>query len=164
MSMFNYPVTEQDLPGIGRRYQLTRRQRARRHRHRASLRPARRLLAESRPRRLRRVSFTDDQARRLGAILAGVYFKPAAVAAGRGSDRRAADRLGDPSRGSLESGRSIADLGIRRQTRMTIAAIVRDELRRSSRPSRRRVLESGDQLVVIGRPDDLPTFLARVVG
>ena len=74
------PITEQDLPGIGRRYQLNDDAG-----HIVTI-----IVHHSGRRDLYLVgagggephaaSFTDDQARRLGAILAGVYFKPAAVA------------------------------------------------------------------------------------
>ncbi len=72
------PITEQDLPGIGRRYQL--------HDDSGQLvtiivhHSGRRdlYLAGSRRGEADAASFTDDQARRVGAILAGVYFKPAA--------------------------------------------------------------------------------------
>ena len=64
--------------------------------------------------------------------------------------------------GSPGVGRSIADLEIRRRTRMTVAAIVRDDATLVA-PDPSTVLEVGDRLVVIGRPEDLVTFLGTVV-
>ena len=156
------PVTEQDLPGIGRRYQL----------HDDSGRIVTVIVHHSGrrdvylPHRGRgdveAVSFTDDQARRLGALLAGVYFKPAAVAqveAVIGGLLIDWVTLHDRSPGV---GRSIADLEIRQQTRMTVAAIVRGDLSLVA-PDPSTVLATGDRLIVIGRPEDLPLFLHTVV-
>ena len=74
------------------------------------------------------VSFTDDQARRLGALLAGVYFKPAAVAQVEAVIGGLLIDWVTLHEGSPGVGRSIADLEIRRRTRMT---------RRRHRPRRR---------------------------
>ncbi len=160
--MFDDPVTEQDLPGIGRRYQV---------RddsghvvtvivHHSGRRDV--YLPQRGTTDVEAVSFTDDQARRLGAVLAGVYFKPAAVAqveAVIGGLLIDWVTLHERSPGVS---RSIADLEIRQQTRMTVAAIVRGDVSLVS-PDPSTVLEPGDRLVVIGRPEDLPTFLHAVV-
>ena len=60
------------------------------------------------------------------------------------------------------TGRSIADLLVRSETRMTIAAILRDH-EPIVAPEPSEVLRAGDRLVVIGRPDDLPGFRRHVV-
>ena len=92
-----------------------------------------------------------------------MYFKPAAVAQ---VDAVIGGLLIDwvtLHEGSPGVGRSIADLRVRRQTR-------HDDRRHRSRRgdarrprSDRRCSEVGDQLVVIGRPEDLPTFMRVVV-
>jgi TrkA domain protein len=133
MNIPSEPITEQDLPGIGRRYQLNDDAG-----HVVTIivhHSGRRDLYLAPPGRgeLDAASFTDDQARRVGAILAGVYFKPAAVAqveAVIGGLLIDWVTLHDRSPGV---GRSIAEL------------------------------EVGDRLVVIGRPEDLSTFLSVVV-
>lgn len=162
MSTFNDPVTEQDLPGIGRRYQMND-DRGRvvtvivHHSGRRDV-----YLPQAGRGDVDAVSFTDDQARRLGALLAGVYFKPAAVAqveAVIGGLLIDWVTLHERSPGV---GRSIAELEIRRQTRMTVAAIVRGDSSLVA-PDPDTVLEIGDRLVVIGRPEDLPLFLHAVV-
>ena len=56
--------------------------------------------------------------------------------------------------GSPAVGRSIAELEIRRQTGMTVAAIVRDP-QPVTAPEPTERLQAGDQLVVIGRQEDL---------
>jgi TrkA domain protein len=110
------------------------------------------------------VSFTDDQARRLGAVLGGAYFKPAIVAeveATIGSLLIDWVTLREDSPGA---GRSIADLEVRRRTRMTIAAIMRtgDDNILSPEPS--EIMQAGDRLIVVGRQEDLTGFLRHVVG
>jgi TrkA domain protein len=162
VSTFNDPVTEQDLPGIGRRYQLADDSGhvvtvIVHHSGRRDVYVPRNGSSD-----VAAVSFTDDQARRLGALLAGVYFKPAAVAqveAVIGGLLIDWVTLHERSPGV---GHSIADLEIRRFTRMTIAAIVRDEASLVA-PDPTTTLEVGDRLVVIGRPEDMPTFLQTVV-
>jgi TrkA domain protein len=109
------------------------------------------------------VSFSDDQARRLGAVLGGAYFKPTVVSeveAVIGSLLIDWVALRDDSPGA---DRSIAELEIRRRTQMTVVAIMRgDETLPAPDPD--AVLRAGDRLVVVGRQEDLPAFLDHVVG
>ena len=127
MSTFNDPVTEQDLPGIGRRYQMTddsghvitvivhhsgrrdvyvprrgsergRRRQLHRRPGPAARRPARRRLLQARG------------VAQVEAVIGGLLIDWVTL-----------------HEGSPGVGRSIADLEIRRRTRMTIAAIVRDD-------------------------------------
>lgn len=109
------------------------------------------------------VSFTDDQARRLGAVLGGAYFKPTVVSeveAVIGSLLIDWVTLRDESPGA---GRTIAELEIRRQTRMTVVAIMRDD-ETVPAPEPDTVMRAGDRLVVVGRQEDLSAFLRHVVG
>lgn len=108
------------------------------------------------------VALTDSQARTLGAILGGAYFKPAvieeieAVIGGLLIDWVTLDEH------SPGTGRSIADLQVRSHTKMTIAAILRDhETLVAPEPS--ETLRAGDRLVVIGRQEDLSGFRRHVV-
>jgi TrkA domain protein len=155
------PITEQDLPGIGRRYQLRDANGQLitvvvHHSGRRDLYLGRPTSGETDV-----ASFTDDQARRLGGLLAGVIFRPAAVAQ---VEAVIGGLLIDwvtllPT--SPAVGRTIAELEIRRQTRMTVAAVVRGDAAIVA-PEPELRLEAGDRLVVIGRPEDLPALLAMV--
>ena len=148
-------LTDHDLPGIGHRYELRSADGGRvvvviHHSGRRDL-----YVVEpghDEPQAV--VALTDTQARTLGAILGGAYFKPAvveeieAVIGGLLIDWFTLDA------GSPAVGRSIADLEIRRRTGMTVAAIVRDP-QPVTAPEPGERLQAGDQLVVIGRQEDL---------
>lgn len=109
------------------------------------------------------VSLSDTQSRTLGAILGGAYFKPAvveeieAVVGGLLIDWVTID---DHSPGA---GKTIAELEIRRATKMTVAAILRDHVPLVA-PEPAELLLPGDRLVIIGRQEDLPKFRRHVVG
>ena len=156
-------ITEVALPGIGQRYDL----RAVEGGsvtvviHHSGRRDLYVLDGGDEPRAA--VTLTDYQARTLGAILGGAYFKPAAAAQ---MEAVIGGLLIDwvTLRGDSPGvDRSIADLQIRRRTRMTVAAIVRDDVPLVA-PEPTEVLRAGDRLVVVGRPDDLNGFLGTVVG
>lgn len=157
-------IQEQELPGIGRRYdQATEDGLISIVIHHSGRRDLYVTEKEGRSRTPTVVTLTDDQARRLGAVLGGAYFQPTiaqrieSVVGGliidwvtMRSDSPGVDR-------------SIADLEVRRNTRMTIVAILRGpEAIVVPEPS--EVLQARDKLVVIGRPDDLPAFIAHVAG
>jgi TrkA domain protein len=59
--------------------------------------------------------------------------------------------------------RSIAELEIRRRTRMTVVAVSRDAGTIIA-PEPAEVLRAGDRLVVVGRREDLGTFTRHVIG
>lgn len=154
-------VTECELPGIGRRYDLADMDGAEvsvviHHSGRRDLY----LIDDDEPAAAR--SFTDSQARHLGAVLGGAYFQPAVV------DEMEAvigglliDWVGLEAQ-SRGANRSIAELEIRRRTRMTVVAILRDHVPLVA-PEPTEVLRPGDRLVVVGRQEDLTAFLEHVV-
>jgi TrkA domain protein len=161
-----FEVSEVVLPGIGRRYTLPAADGARavvvmHHSGRRDLYvfPPRGTGDEP----LASVSLTDDQARRLGAVLGGAYFKPEVVA---DVETVIGGLLIDwvtlrPDSPGVD--RSIADLEIRRRTRMTVVAILRDD-ETILAPVPGEVVRAGDRLVVVGRQEDLGAFLRHVVG
>lgn len=156
-------VVEQALPGIGHRYELRSADGGRavvvvHHSGRRDLY----VFAEGDQEPRAVTTLSDAQARTLGAILGGAYFKPAiveeieAVIGGLLIDWVTLEP------GARGAGRTIAELEIRRQTGITIAAILRDQVPRIA-PDPAERLEPGDQLVVIGRQEDLPRFRRHVV-
>jgi TrkA domain protein len=162
-------VREQELPGIGKRYDHATEDGlisvVIHHSGRRDLYVTEKATRNAPP---TVVTLTDDQARRLGTVLAGAYFQPTiaqrieAVVGGLVIDWVTMHG------GSPGLDRTIADLEVRRNTRMTIVAILRhdasggDEVIVVPEPS--EVLRAGDKLVVIGRPDDLPAFVGHVTG
>lgn len=155
-------VAEHELPGIGRRYDMavddTRVTVVIHHSGRRDL-----YLVAHPDDDPAVVSLADSQARTLGAILGGAYFKPAAV---QEIEAVIGDILIDWVTLRPESpgvGRSIADLEIRGRTRMTVAAVLRNG-NAVIAPDPDQVLSAGDQLVVIGRQEDLAGFVELVVG
>jgi len=155
-------IAEEDLPGIGRRYTLTTTEGARlcvvlHHGGRRDV-----YLTEEGGDTPAVATLDDDEARRIGAILAGAYFTPAAV---RRVEAVVGGLLVDwvtVRPGSALAGRSIGDAAIRQRTRITVVAIVRDD-EPIVAPEPDEVLAAGDRLVVIGRPEDLPGFLAEMI-
>jgi TrkA domain protein len=155
-------VVDQALPGIGHRYEMRAIDGGRvvvvvHHSGRRDLYAFE--PGGDEPRTV--VTLSDAQARTLGAILGGAYFKPAiveeieAVIGGLLIDwvTLEADARG--------AGRTIGELEVRRQTGITIAAILRDGTPLIA-PEPTERLEAGDQLVVIGRQEDLPRFQRHV--
>jgi TrkA domain protein len=160
-------VFEVTLPGIGRRYSLPAGDGARvvvvmHHSGRRDLYSfASGALPDDAPDAC--VSLTDDQARRLGAVLGGAYFKPSVAT---DVETVIGDLLIDwvtlrPD--SPGADRSIADLEIRHRTRMTVVAILRDD-ETILAPDPSEALQAGDRLVIVGRQEDLGAFLRLVVG
>jgi TrkA domain protein len=156
-------VADQTLPGIGHRYELPVADGGRvvvvvHHSGRRDLYVFERGGDE--PQAV--VSLTDIQARTLGAILGGAYFKPAVV---EEIEAVLGDLLIDwitLEEGSPGVESSIGELEIRRRTGITVAAILRNHVSLIA-PEPSEVLLAGDQLVVVGRQEDLPRFLRDVV-
>ena len=158
-------VFEQDLPGIGRSYTFTgdggtRVMVVMHHSGRRDVY----VLPTGHDRAAAIVTLTDDQARRLGAVLSGrtsSHRRSRAVEAVVGGllIDWATVRPDSPA-----AGRSIAELEIRRRTRMTVVAIIRRDDTSVIAPEPDETIRAGDQLVVAGRPEDLPRFLDLVIG
>jgi TrkA domain protein len=158
-------LAERDLPGIGKAYSLD------------TLDGARLLAVVHQTSRrdiyvtppgveepTASVSLSDDQAREFGAALAGAFYKPAALEQVEAVvDGLLIDwvTLRD---GSIAAGRTIAELEVRRRTRMTIVALVRPGAEPIIAPEPHERLASGDRIIVVGRPDDLPGLVALVAG
>lgn len=156
-------VHEEELPGIGRKYELASSKGERldvviHHSGRRDLY----VFEPGSDDPLAYVQLTDDQARQLGAILGGVYFKPSVV-------EEIEAVIGelivdwvtlDPESPSV--GHSIGELEIRRKTGMSVIAIVREKEPLTSPPPD-EVLRPDDRLVVVGPRNNLPDFIRLVV-
>jgi TrkA domain protein len=156
-------ISEQDLPGIGRRYEIiaARGQRVVLIIHHSGRRDLY-VMDRRREDPTCVVELTDDQARRIGAILGGAFFKPAVV---EEIERIVGEFVVDWVTLSEEAaavGRSIASLQVRKQSGMTVIAIVRGK-KSITGPDPSEVLAAGDRLVVVGRREDLPRFVELVM-
>jgi len=109
------------------------------------------------------VTLTDSQARTLGAVLSGAYLKPVLVDEVEAVIGELLIDWVTLRPDSAGVGRTIAELDIRRATRMHVAAIVRNDGPLVAPPPS-EVLRAGDRLVVIGRPEDLVALVRHVVG
>ena len=155
-------IQEDDLPGIGRRFTFTLPDGGQicvviHHTGRRDL-----YLTTEGDGDAHVISVDDDLARRLGAVIAGSYFTPAAA-------QRVEAVIGGllidwvtVGEASPVAGRTIAEAEIRQRSRITVAAIVRgDESIVAPEPD--EAIRPGDQLVVVGRPEDLPGFLDQFI-
>jgi len=160
-------IVEQDLPGIGRCFTVSAADGAKvmvviHHTGRRELYVLEPGSAADEPDAV--ITFGDDQARRLGSILSGAYFKPAIV-------EQVEEVIGGllidwatVREDSPAAGHTIADLEIRRRTRMTVAAILHADGSSVIAPEPQESIGAGDRLVMIGRPEDLEGFLHHVIG
>jgi TrkA domain protein len=155
-------IDEDELPGIGRRFTfgLPDDQQICVVIHHTGRRDLYLLGDEDQPASV--VSLEDDVARRLGSVVAGAYFTPAAV-------QRVEAAIGGllidwvtVRDDSPVAGQTLAQAAIRQASRITVAAIVRGE-ESIVAPEPDEVVQPGDQLVVMGRPEDLPGFLDRFI-
>jgi TrkA domain protein len=156
-------ISEQDLPGIGRRYEIiaARGQRVVLIIHHSGRRDLY-VMDRHREDPTCVVELTDDQARRIGAILGGAFFKPAVV---EEIERVVGEFIVDwvtLSEDAVAVGRSIGDLQVRRRSGMTVIAVVRGK-KTITGPDPSEVLAAGDRLVVVGRREDLPKFVDLVM-
>lgn len=155
-------LRESHLPGIGRKYELDVRNRNRivtvvHNTGRRDLYVYGATNADPRC----QVELDDDDARRLGAILGGAYFRPA-VAEGveQVMGRLVIDWVAlDES--SPAVGKTILELEVRTMTGMTVIGIVRGTTPMTNPAPYTRLL-AGDRVVVVGPVngmDDLIEFL-----
>jgi TrkA domain protein len=146
-------VSDEVLPGIGRRYTLPASEGARvvvlvHHIGRRDLYVVPSAASGDEP--AAGFSLSDDEARRLGAVHGGAYFKPAVVAEVEAVIGNLLIDSVTLRPDSPAADHSIAELEIRRLTRMTVVALLRDE-ETILAPEPGETLRAGDRLVVVGR-------------
>lgn len=157
-------VTEHALPGIGRRYECATIDGGEvvvvlHHSGRRDLY----VWDTGRDAPRAAVTLTDSQARTLGAVLSGAYLKPVLVDEVEAVIGELLIDWVTLRPDSPGVGRTIAELDIRRATRMYVAAIVRSDGPLVAPPPS-ETLRAGDRLVVVGRPGDLAGLVRHVVG
>jgi TrkA domain protein len=152
----------EELPGIGRRYEMTGTNGGRiiviiTH-------SGRRIVHGLNPSadQASAVELTDRQARKLGAILGGAFFKPAVVEELEAVFGNLLIDWVTLEEASPGAGKTIGELQIRRRTGVTIVAIVRDN-QAITAPEPTETLRAGDRLLIIGRHQDSGPFHQLVV-
>jgi TrkA domain protein len=153
----------EDLPGVGRSYQMTGANGGRiavvvHH-------SGRRVVYGRNPGagQASAVEVGDHQARKLGTIRGGAFFKPAVV---EEVEAVFEDLLIDwvalePNSPGVD--KSIAELEIRRTTGVTIIAIIRGA-QAITAPEPSEIMRAGDRLVIVSRRQDIGPFRDLVVG
>jgi TrkA domain protein len=159
------PVNVEDLPGIGRRYDMLGLDGGRLsvviHR-----RSGEREISATGPDEEQApawvVRLTDEQARRAGSILGGAFFKTVPVEELETIlSELTIDWVTVPA-GSALAGRSIGEMAVRRRTGMTIMAIVRGH-KVLTGPSSEDVVEPGDRLVIAGPREGLVALRSLLI-
>lgn len=170
--MTKIDIEVQDLPGIGRRYEIhgdrgrisvvlhnTGRRDV--YAYEDAARPGRGHDEEEEVAKI--VELSDAQARQLGAILGGAYFKPAVVEEVEAVIGELVIDWVTLNEDSPLAGRTIRDFQVRHRTGITIVAIVRDRDAHPM-PEADDRLEAGDRLVVVGRRQDFSRFTDLIEG
>lgn len=157
-------MTECDLPGIGRKYTFTA--------------PAGEQLAivvhQGGTRELfffppgaeepsGAIAFEDDEARQIGAIIGGSYYKPKILEDLEVNLQGIAIEWFRVGPQAPARGKTIGELQIRKRTGASVIDIIRGG-QSLPNPGPETVLEEGDTLVVAAKHGQLPAFKALVSG
>ena len=100
-------------------------------------------------------ALTDEEARRLSAVLGDTFYKPTPMDMLRSALASSAGvELVRIKEGSAAVGRSLKEMDVRRQTGVSVLAIQRGE-RTIANPPASSSLEKDDMLIVMGGAEDL---------
>lgn len=157
-------ISESDLPGIGRRYEILVGGGQSivvvvHHSGRRDLYVMKRNDEDPQC----SVELSDDQARRVGGILTGSTFKPAVVEEIESIIGEFVVDWVTVGDDSSVVGRTIGELRIRQATGMSVIAIVRGKTSINA-PDPSQTIEVGDRLVVVGPRDNFRGFINFVLG
>lgn len=157
-------VHEQELPGIGRKFEIVVGKGDRidvviHHSGRRDLYFFERDAED--PSAV--LKLTDDQARRLGSVLSGAYFKPAVVEEIEGLIGEFVVDWITLTDESPATGKTLSELQARKRTGMSVISIIRTEATIRA-PDPNEVLRSGDRLVYVGPHRHLDGFLSYMLG
>ncbi len=146
-------ISEVDLPGVGRKYEITTYERDRFTIviHHSGIREIY-IYRDGDPDPLFAVELRDDEARQIGSILAGAFFRPRAVENLEVVLQELRIEWFRLDARSPVVGKSIGELGIRKRTGVSVIAIIR-EPESVPNPSAEEVLRAGDTIVVLGKQE-----------
>jgi len=109
------------------------------------------------------LKLTDDQARRLGAVLSGSYFKPAVVEEIEALIGEFVVDWITLTDESPATGKTLAELQARKRTGISVISIIRTGATIKA-PDPNEMLRSGDRLVYVGPQRDQNGFLSYMLG
>ena len=155
-------ITECDLPGIGRKYTFTAPsgEQLAIVVHQAGTRELF-IFARGAEEPCGAIAFEDDEARRIGAIISGAYYKPKILEDLEVSLQGIAIEWFRIGPAAPARGRSIGELQIRKRTGVSIIDIIRAG-QSLPNPGPETVLEEGDTLVVAAKHGQLSAFRTLV--
>lgn len=107
------------------------------------------------------VTLLDEESRRLGGFLSGVMFKPRAVENLELALEGIRIDWYKIEKGSPVIGKALGSLGIRKNTQVSVVAILREDSFIPN-PSSECVFREGDTCVVIGKPERFKDFLKMI--
>ncbi len=148
---------EVDLPGVGKKYSFT--SFSKEHAvviiHHDGRREFYILDRDEEP--LASITLHDDEARRLGAVMSGVFFKPKAVENLEVALEGLRIEWYKVTPDSPVVGRTIGQLEIRKKTGVSVIAVIRSNSSIPN-PGADLIFESGDTVVVLGKPEGFAPF------
>lgn len=103
------------------------------------------------------ISLTDEEARNIGTILSGAYFKPKVVEDLEVVLKELQIEWFEIKKKSKALNKTIAQLDIRKKTDATILAIIRGD-ESISNPSSAEIIKEGDTIVAIGKRESIIAF------
>lgn len=109
------------------------------------------------------LSLYDHEARQLGAVMAGVYFKPRAVESLEVVLEGLRIEWYKLEPGSPIAGKTIAELQVRQKTGVSVIAVIR-EPESVPNPPADLVFQPGDTVVVLGKAEGISAFHRLVCG
>lgn len=148
-------ITESDLPGIGKKFTLTTVEGATVTviSHLSGRRDIYHAVDEEREPSL--ITLTDEEARRLSAVLGDTFFKPTPMDMLRSAlASKAKIEVVRVPAGSPAVGGSLKELDIRGRTGVSVLAIQRGD-ETTANPPPGAALAEGDVLIALGAPDEM---------
>ncbi|OGB93984.1 MAG: hypothetical protein A3G35_14470 [candidate division NC10 bacterium RIFCSPLOWO2_12_FULL_66_18] len=157
-------MTECDLPGIGRKYTFTASggERLAIVVHQTGTRELF-IFPPGAEEPCGGIAFEDDEARQIGAIIGGAYYKPKILEDLEVSLQGIAIEWFQIGPAAPARGKSIGELQIRKRTGVSIIDIIR-EGQSLPNPGPETVLEEGDTLVVAAKHGQLSAFKTLITG
>lgn len=106
-------------------------------------------------------TFTEEEARTIGSILAGSYFQPVQEAAVQLLMKEMAMEWVKVEAGSILDNKTIGELAIRRRTGVSVISILRKG-KVIPNPLPKHKMREGDTIIVVGTNEQVKAFLTLV--